>query len=424
MNPLEKFLSDSATIPFNDGAHFYIGIRQSVTPGGEEKVAAIPKAKGIQSAADRRLENKKPKSVKEAAIRMRFKVAAMKLAQPPLGEPAEAPMSSPSDTEQLQPQNYLQAEMMGQQTQQGRESEFYKSRAQMAEQAAQQAAQQAQEAQAQADQAQQSLQPFMGQAMQAQDEALKQTQVAANMRMGMQKLRQQMLEVASQDPAEVASQELEAQLNPQPAAAPAPEDPSAAGGAPAASPAEAEKETEEAARAQNDADKQTAQAAQAQAGGPPVAPPPEGTPPPGATASPSGGADISTMEPSGGLKAAGVMQGMAHGALQLAKERLPWAVAGAAVGAAGGVGYGQLRGPNPDRLRQRVQQLEAQENGGFRRAMQLAAAQNSLAAAEERERNPARAMAGDAASGAIGGAATGALLGKHLPRLFREIGRP
>jgi len=421
MNPLEKFLSDSATIPFNDGAHFYIGIRQSVTLGGEEKVAATPKAKGIQSAADRRLENKKPKSVKEAAIRMRFKVAAMKLAQPPLGEPAEAPMSSPSDTQQLQPQNYLQAEMMGQQTQQGQESEFYKSRAVAAEQAAQQAAQQAEQAQAQADQAQQSLQPFMGQAMQAQDDALKQTQVAANMRMGMQKLRQQMLEVASQDPAEVASQELQAQLNPQPAAAPGSEDPSAAGGAPPAPPSEAMKETEEAARAQDDAAQQTEQAAQAN-GVPPA--PPQGTPPPGAVASPSGGADISTMEPSGGLKAAGVMQGMAHGALQLAKERLPWAVAGAAVGAAGGAGYGQLRGPNPDRLRQRVQQLEAQENGGFRRAMQLAAAQNSLAAAEERERNPARAMAGDAASGAIGGAATGALLGKHLPRLFREIGRP
>lgn len=497
MNPLEKYLSESASIPFNEGAYFYIGVRQPVTPGGEK--TAAPTREQLEDASDKgalsgvtqakknivvdresrgertgkavgnvlgtlggaaaghRLMGKspgaalagaamgyvaggsagkeigrgrdiarhsrKPKSIKEAAVRMRFKLAAMKLAQPPIGEPAEAPMSSPSDTQQLQPSNYLQAEMMGQQSQQAQESEFYKSRAQSAEQAAQQAAQQAQEAQMQAEQSQQQLQPMMGQAMQAQDEALKQTQVAANMRMGMQKLRQQMLEVASQDPAEVASQELQAQLNPQPAAAPGAEDPSAAGGGPPSSPAEAEKETEEAARAQNDAAEQTAQAEQAQGGGPPVAPPPQGTPPPGGAASPSGGADVSTMEPSGGLKAAGVMQGMAHGAMQLAKERLPWAVAGAAVGAAGGAGYGQLRGPSTDRLRQRVQQLEAQENGGFRRAMQLAAAQNSLAAAEERERNPARAMAGDAASGAIGGAAAGALLGKHLPRLAREFGR-
>lgn len=405
-------------------------------------------AAGRSADISRHLKKKSKGKTKKASVEERFQLALRKLAQDPgmpmepeapmapgsggegpgmpqqpvglagpdaaAGPPAEAGAPPPPAPAATQPTNFLEAELMGQQAQGVQEAQYYKQQAEEAQGAAgemQQAIegmqQQLQELQMQADQASQSIQQSTQSAMSAQDDALKQTQIAANMRMGMQKLRAQMLEVASQDPAEVAAQELQAPGAPQPM------DPSAmgpdaagAGGMPA-SPAKAEKEVEEADRAQSEADMQAMQAEQAV---PP--PPPEGTPPPGAVPSPSGGADMATMAPTSGLKAASAKTA---GVMEQAKQRLPWALAGAGLGAA----YGKHQTMAGPALQQRVQDLEAKGEGGFSQAMKLTAARAQAAEADVAGQHPGAAIGFNA----LRGAAAGALLGPSIQQGAQRIAR-
>ena len=122
------------------------------------------------------------------------------------GEGEGSDMASPM-ANTTEPTNYLQAELEGRQAQEMNESTFYRQQTQEAQAAAQQAQQQAQEGQQQlqqlqmqADSSNQQIQQALGQAMQAQDEALQKSQVAANMRIGMQKLRGQLMDIASPGP--------------------------------------------------------------------------------------------------------------------------------------------------------------------------------------------------------------------------------
>jgi hypothetical protein len=396
---------------------------------------------GRSADISRHLKKKSKGTTKKASIEGRFQLALQKLGQEP-GETmeTEAPMAPGSSGEgpgmppqavglgapdmsqgpaeptapSTQPTNFLEAELMGQQAQGAQEAAYYKQQAQEAQgqaaemqQAIEGMQQQLQQLQMQADQAGQSVQQATQGAMAAQDDALKQTQIAANMRMGMQKLRAQMLEVASQDPAEVAAQELQGGMGAQPT------DPTAmgpdaagAGGMPVAPPAKASKEMEEAARAQNDAAEQTAQAEEATAGGGvAVAPPPEGTPAPGAEPAQVAPGDLA---PDTGFKAAGV--------LEQAKKRLPWALAGAGMGAA----YGKHQSVAGPQLQQRVRDMETQEQGGFMQAMRLAGARAQAAEADIAGKYPQAAMGMHALRGAAVGALAGPAIGRGIQNIAKN----
>jgi hypothetical protein len=260
-----------------------------------------------------------------------MKVAYLKLAANEPGE--EAQMTAPTDTQQMQPQNYLMAEQVGRQAQEATESAYYRERAQEAQQLATQAQQQMsdlqmqlQGLQSQADTASQAIQQSQQSALAAQDEALKQTQVAGNMRMGIQKLRAQMMEVASQDPAEVAAQELQAQAAGQQAAAVGPDGQPVAGPeGPGAGDGQAPPEGPAGSASGAEAAPGTAPPGGAIGAGTPQAP-----------ATGSGGADISTAEPAKELKVAGV--------LDAAKAQLPWALGGAALLAGVGAHHAYQQG--------------------------------------------------------------------------------
>jgi hypothetical protein len=459
MTDFERALLDDASIPFTDAADFYLGIRKAAEAPPEVQDAArkgvlsgitqstkdaivdrahrgertgravgqavgtiggavaghkllkghagalVGGALGYATGGSAGKEVGRGRDIarhKHAAVRMRFKLACMKLAEEPMAEMGGA-MTSPTAGQELQPVNYLQAEQMAQQAQNAQEGAFYRARAQQAEQMAQSVQEQMAQVQQQLQDLQMQVEPSMQEALAARDDALKQTQVAANLRLGMQKLRQQMLEVASQDPAEVAAAELQGQQA-QMAAAPQDGDPAAAGGAPPASPSEAGKEVQEAGRAQDEAAIQTSQAQQA-AG----APQPQGSPALGAAPGPSGGADLGVMDPTAGLKQGAV------------SPQLIGAGVGAGVGALTGGLSAYRAGLGAPELRSRVQAMEAQEQGGFRQAMQLAALKGRLAGAEVAEQHPTAATAYGALTGAVGGAAVGASAGPSIGRIANHL---
>lgn len=305
--------------------------------------------------------------IKKAAATLRVRLLAEKLGTG-MGAPgaASAPMSSPSSFSDVHASNYLDAELAGQRAQDASEASYHRQRAAEAENAAQAAQAQMVEVQsqlaqlqAQAQGASQQVQQATQEALAAQDEALKQTQVAANMRMGMQKLRAAMLDVASQDPAEVAASELQAQAVPPSADAPvAPQGPAAeAGQAPAM----------------------------------PGAVPPGGgmEAPPQLPVGEGAGADPSTAAPASSMKLS-----------NLAMERAGGALVGAGVGA---LHARELTMSVPLRRKQ-LRELEEKEQSGFFQAMRLAAAKARLSSAEVAERHPVPTIITGAAKGALVGA--------------------
>lgn len=384
-------------------------------------------------------EAQPPPDEKAASVRVRFLTALKKLAnEPGATMESEAPMAAQTPTPELQPANYMQAEQLGQQLQQGNEAQFFRQRAQEAEQGTQVAqsqidamGQQLAQLQQQAAMAAQTIQQHTQEAMAAQDAALQQTQIAANMRMGMQKLRAQMMEVASQDPAEVAASELQGQ----------PMDPMAQEGVPGeptAPPGKADKEVNEAERAKTEAAEQEAQAAEAtgapdmqaadpEPGGGPagMAPPPGSAPtaaPPGGGlgmgqpspmgAAGGGGAAISTAMPQQAVK---IGNAKLANLMAQASQRLPWALAGAGLGAA----HSDSTRRSAPELRSKVRDLQEGEQGGFFNAMRLAAMKAQSAGADVAEQHPRASMA----LGALGGAATGAVAGPAIAENVRTIGR-
>jgi uncharacterized protein YcfJ len=102
---------------------------------------------------------------------------------------------------------YMASEIQGQEAQQQNEAEFYRGRAQSVgeqhmatQQALSDAQMQLQQLQEQQAQAGANIQAANDEALSASDESLRQTQLAANMRIGYQKMRQAIIEMASQDP--------------------------------------------------------------------------------------------------------------------------------------------------------------------------------------------------------------------------------
>ena len=78
---------------------------------------------------------------------------------------------------------------------------------------------------------------------------------------------------------------------------------------------------------------------------------------------------------------------------------------GAGMGGMIGAGYGAMRPPETQRMRDQVERLQGQPGaGGFQRAVQIAKSQQQLSQAEGRARSPMRS----AITGGLTGAAIGA----------------
>jgi hypothetical protein len=326
---------------------------------------------------------------KEASIR--FKFALFKLAnEGAFGD--GAPMASPTATGQLEPTNYLAAELAGRQAQEQQESAYYRSQVQQAQQEAQAGQAQMQELAAQMEQLQMQqqqteamIQQSQMQAVQAQDEALRQTQAAANMRMGMQQMRAQLMEIASHDPAAEAAATMQG-----PAGQPGME-----GGVPGSELGGPAPQEGPAGMAP---DQPMAPGAAPPNGGIPSAPPetPQGL----------GGADHSTMAPTGAKVAS---------ALEALKQRLPGILGG---GVAGAAFHHSLKNSVPE-LRNRVQTLSA-EQGGFLHAMRLAKEKAHLHQAERAEQHPEASLLYNTARGALVGGAAGPAIQSNIKSLFGQ----
>lgn len=375
---------------------------------------------------------------------------------------AEAPMASPTDSPELEPLNYMQAEQLGRQAQEMNEANYHKARAAKAEMAASQViqqvqqeagqqVQQAQQAMAEAQGAEQKAQEMMGVAMQAKDQAVQQTETAARIRMANQDLRMKLMEIASQEPDMAAAMSLAQATSQAPLASPAAGEAAAAQAAeppvapPAASsPSKAQKEVDEAGRAQDDATIQGMQAEHATGGG--GAAPPE----PGMTVQasadspeafifgmpdpegPVGKAPQPRTAP-GAAPAAGApdMNEDASGPIgpegQLAVPSTFFKTAGPLgffIGAPLGASAAAFSAESSRRqglapAQQKVDQLMSSQDGTWGQAAALARAQKNLADRQLQQVSPGRYMAGQALSGAYRGGVGASALEDNLRYLFK-----
>jgi hypothetical protein len=191
-------------------------------------------AQGVASGLSHAHKSKYEKH-KEAMAR-----AFSKMAQ---GEvPPDAVPTSPSGEEEPSLEEYMQNELVGQQAEEQASAEYFKQRFQQASQQLQQTQAQASETQAMTDQLQQQvaqsqeqIQAAMqqaqmaqqsamsnvqqahemamnatSQAMESQAEVLKQKQLAAAMRMGVQQLKDNVMNAMAQDPTDQLAQQLQA----------------------------------------------------------------------------------------------------------------------------------------------------------------------------------------------------------------------
>lgn len=334
---------------------------------------------------------------KEKAASMRFSLALMKLAE---GEMDSEGMAAPTSQE-LEPTNYLQAELAGRQAQEQNESAFYReqlgqAQAQSAslQQQVSEAQMQLQQVSQQAQQASEQIQAATQQAVMAQDAATQQSLEAAKARIGAQEMRAKMLELASQDPSTFGEQAFAP-------AAPPGMDPSMMGqpgmgapegGAPApeaGAPAPAEGPAGQAPAPGAPPGEVPTEAGAAGPGGPtaPVGPPP--------------GANPGQAMPAGQMKISSVLS-----------DRL----IGAGVGAGLGAGGSLLAGSKAPEYAARAQEMEAGRTGSFLNAVQIAKAKQKAATSELAAAHPV----GSALAGGLTGAVAGASM---APSIRREGGR-
>lgn len=333
------------------------------------------------------------RDLRKNAAAMRFDLVLHKLA---FDEDPQA-MAAPTAGD-MQPTNYLAAEMLGQRAQEANEANFYREQLSQAKQESAAVQQQMADTQMQLDQLQQQaaqagtqVQQAAQEAMAARDDAVNATLEVAKARIGAQKMRQQMLELASQDPQALGEEAVAPQMAMGPDGQPMP--PEAAGAPP-----------EEAGAP--DAGMAPPPEEEGPAGGAPAPPTPPGAAPP------AGGPDMAA--PAAGPMGPPPEGGMPATELKQASARLLGALGGAALGA----GSGALAGRSAPGLRDRVQQLEASQDGSFGQAAALAAAKKGLAAGELAEKHPM----GSAIMGGLGGAVTGAMAGPMLAQNVSELG--
>lgn len=360
-------------------------------------------------------------------------VEGAEMSTPSPGGPGPGPETQPPAVgpevggEQV-PTNYLGAELLGQQHQEQNESNFYRNKLQQMQgsfaaiqQQAADAQQQMEQVQQQANEAGAQVQAATDNAQQAMDQAFQKSQEAANMRMGVQQMQMQLMDIAGQDPsmlggappgapgmgesaaqaaqpmmgAEVPGAELGGE--PAPEGGPAGGAPAAGGGVPPGTP--------------------PAGAGAAAAGGETSSVPEQA--PSGESGSTTGGSSKST--PSVNLKVGSVsaemMAKVAAGFGRELMKRAPFAMGGAALGAYG-VHQMSKKGPGPAQAK--LEQLEGQP-GSFRQAMEIAKAKSQAAMGELVQKHPGPMMGMGAASGALAGAQIGPALAGEVKRLGSNL---
>lgn len=329
------------------------------------------------------------KALAQKGLKEEPKHAHVKLANPPDFETASAASQdntpSPSPVPQTAtigpskkmpqfPAEYMNNEAAGNTAQEATESAFLRERLGLATQKSQAMESQISQIQSELDglrnesaMAGTQAQTATQEAVEANDRALQHSQLAANMRIGIQKMRDQMLQIASQDPEGFAQSQMTQAGTPE-------SSPEAGGGTPPGS-------------------------APAGAGGPGGAEPKPGS-------GESGSPVTDTAEGSSKLSTA--ME-----ALKNIAKKLPYAAAGAAAGAAGSVPWDRTI----PKLESKVENLESQP-GSFGQAVDLAQARTRLEMARIGKDYPRRAALGGAAGGAIAGYFGGPELVVQAKRVF------
>lgn len=363
---------------------------------------------------------------------------------------AEAPMASPTDSQQLAPVHYMQAELVGQELQNQNEANFHKARAeqikQQAEQMVQQATQQAQMAtqQAQAVMAEnavadQKVEQAFQMAEQAKAEALAKTEAAARERIGTMDMRAKLLEIASSDPVAASATNMAAPPAPPPqAGGPTPEEQAMAQAEAAQLPGEAGEQAQEAVRSEADAAEQAAQAQAAIATEPGMEVmasaqiPDAGLYPPPGRGGPAGKAPMPRTAPGAGpAEGADDMNENAGGApgfdrdtavsSNLRKTAGPLGLLGGGLVGAGSGAYAirkqQKEGVDP--ALQKVHQLESTQDGTFGNAAALARARKDVIDRELTQAHPGQTMLRRAAGDTMRGAVAGSALENNLRYLMR-----
>lgn len=315
----------------------------------------------------------------------------------PMAPPAPEPPPPPPMPSPTMAPNYLQAEQMGQQAQQANEANFYRGKLEENQGQLQGMQQQVDDAQAQLQSLQQQaaeassqIQQATDAATQATDQALQQTQMAAKMRMGMQQMRAQMLEVASQEPDAIAEQQQRDQAMAQS---------QQLQGAP-----EAGMEGEPPAE-----------------GGPAEMAPAPGAPPGAAPGGVGEGEGVSAPAASPEQQMVDPQAAMKMGSAGLL-GRLPYAAGGAVLGAAGA---GMT--PSVENAQKGVDEAEGAPNT-FGNSLRKARAKAGLAMAEHAEEHPTghRIMGGlmGAGMGALGGPSAAATVkgrGSSMMKSLKEL---
>ena len=358
---------------------------QRKSQGALKKIA--PEAEGVFSRGRG--------SVPKLKAAEAFKLALEQLDGLVEGAPGpEALGQSPASNTQA----YLDGEQEAVAGQEQNELAFYRQRMQEAlaqldqqkQQAAQSEAQvadltqQVESAQAQQAQYQQMVSSATQESVAAKDEVLHEQQASAAMRMAYQQLRGQLLNVASQEP---PSTEM---LGEQAAMAGG-----AAGGA--------------------------VQDPMAQGGQPPAGAPPEGSPAPGGApapaepAAPAGGQDPTMQKAKPPAEAAAPKTASI---LDEVKKRAPYAVAGAALGAGAETAY---KHKSSDPLREKVDRLSKEPEGGFGKAMNLAQAKARLAIADAVDKHPKASLLSGMALGGLEGAIGGPGVGANVQKGMKNL---
>lgn len=320
--------------------------------------------------------------------------------QMPAGQPTTEPM----------PVNYLAAEQLAQHAQQQNEAEFYRTKlreatgttAAMQQQMAslQEQAQQAQQAQAESGaQIQQATQ----EAVMARDETLAKSQELANLHMATQKWRQQLMEIAAQDPGVTGG----IPMQPPPGAG---ESAAAAGNAQGAA-------QQQAAAQAGEPDSGVPETTQGGDGGPAAKAPSQPNQP--GTASPGAGGTAKQDTQNASGESGRTVNDTGKTTIQLktgsAAAALGFGTAGALLG---GLEMGAVAARGSAASKKHLANLQAQPNSGsFRQALQIAKAKANVAMTEAIEQYPMGAVGSGAISGGIAGAFAGPQIMKQYTNL-------
>jgi hypothetical protein len=280
------------------------------------------------------------------------------------------------------------------QAQQDNESGYYRglleqvqAENQMAQAQVEELGAQMQQMQQQSQQTGAGIEQATQQAVEAQDRATEHSQQAANMRMGMQRMREQMMQIASQDPDTFAP------MQPSPAPMDQLNTPmqGGAGGQP-----------------------QPGAEQSAQAGQPANAAEPGGGAPPGSTGPQEAGV---SSTPEAMSATSGEAKQTANPLVQIKTSAPLAAIAGGVLGGAAGASEYMNMGKQIPQLEQRVQDLSSQQGGGFARAVRFAQAKAKLDLARAAQEDPM----GAGIKGALGGAAVGAAAGGAGQRFSQNL---